>query len=87
MDLNQHKKEFDKILEHFRVEAASIRTGRAASSLVDEIIVENYGARYKMKELATITIPEHVLLFLTAALFIPMIIMWMKLRKRGKKKE
>src|SRR3990167_3651087 len=58
MDLNQHKKEFDKILEHFRVEAASIRTGRAASSLVDEIIVENYGARYKMKELATITIPE-----------------------------
>ena len=58
MDLNQHKKEFDKVVEHFKNEASLIRTGRAASSLVDEIIVENYGTRYKMKELATISIPE-----------------------------
>ena len=34
MDLNQHKKEFDKVVEHFKVEAVSIRTGRAVASFV-----------------------------------------------------
>ena len=58
MDLNQHKKEFDKVVEHFKVEAVSIRTGRAVASLVDEITVEHYGGKYKLKELATISIPE-----------------------------
>ncbi len=58
MDLNQNKKEFDKVVEHFKNEASSIRTGRAASSLVDEIVVEHYGSKYKLKELATISIPD-----------------------------
>ena len=58
MDLNQHKKEFDKVIEHFKGEAGSIRTGRATSSLVDEITVEHYGGKYQVKELATISIPE-----------------------------
>ena len=58
MDLNQHKKEFDKVIEHFKGEASSIRTGRAVSSLVDEIFVEHYGGKYQIKELATISIPE-----------------------------
>ena len=58
MDLNQHKKEFDKVVEYFKGEASSIRTGRAVSSLVDEISVEHYGGKYQIKELATISIPE-----------------------------
>jgi len=58
MDINQHKKEFEKVIEHFKGEAGSIRTGRATSSLVDEISVEHYGGRYQIKELASISIPE-----------------------------
>ncbi|MDP3731326.1 MAG: ribosome recycling factor [bacterium] len=58
MDLNSHKKEFDKVIEHFKGEASSIRTGRAVSSLVDEISVEHYGGKYQIKELASISIPE-----------------------------
>ena len=58
MNLNEHKKEFDKVIEHFKGEAGSIRTGRATSSLVDEIRVEHYGSKYQIKELATISIPE-----------------------------
>lgn len=58
MNIDQHKKEFDKAIEHFKGEAGSIRTGRAASSLVDEISVEYYGGKYQIKELATISIPE-----------------------------
>ena len=58
MNINDHKKEFEKVVEHFKGEASSIRTGRATSSLVDEITVEHYGGKYQMKELATISIPE-----------------------------
>ena len=58
MNINDHKKEFEKVVEHFKGEAGSIRTGRAASSLVDEISVEHYGGKYQIKELATISIPE-----------------------------
>lgn len=58
MDLNQHKKEFDKAVEHFKSEIATIRTGRATPSLVEEIAVEHYGGKYQIKELATITVPE-----------------------------
>lgn len=58
MDLSQHKKEFEKVMEHFKREAGSIRTGRATSSLVDEITVEHYGGKYQIKELATVSIPE-----------------------------
>jgi len=58
MDLNQHKKEFDKAIEYFRNEVASIRTGRAAVSLVDEITVQHYGGRLKIKEMATVSVPE-----------------------------
>ena len=58
MDLSIHKKEFDKIIEHFKNETGSIRTGRAAASLIDEIMIEHYGGKYKLKELATISIPE-----------------------------
>lgn len=58
MDINQHKKDFEKVVEHFKTEAASIRTGRATSSLVDEITVEHYGGKYQIKELATISVPE-----------------------------
>lgn len=58
MNINDHKKEFEKVVEHFKGEAGSIRTGRATSSLVDEITVEHYGGKYQIKELATISVPE-----------------------------
>lgn len=58
MDISSHKKEFEKVVEHFKTDAASIRTGRATSSLLDEITVEHYGGKYQIKELASISIPE-----------------------------
>ena len=58
MNPGDHKKEFDKVIEHFKGDASSIRTGRAVSSLVDEISVEHYGGKYQVKELASISIPE-----------------------------
>ncbi len=55
----QRKKDFDAALEFAKAEAAGIRTGRAHPSLVEDIPVEYMGARMRIKELATITTPEH----------------------------
>lgn len=54
----QKKKDFDGALEHAKSEAASIRTGRANASMVEDLPVEYYGSRMTIKELGTITVPE-----------------------------
>lgn len=39
-------------------ELKGIRTGRASAGLVDSVLVECYGAKMPMKQVATITVPE-----------------------------
>lgn len=56
--INARKKDFDAALEAAKNEAASIRTGRANPSLVEDIQVEYMGSRSRIKELAGITTPE-----------------------------
>ncbi|MFH1175697.1 MAG: ribosome recycling factor [bacterium] len=56
--LSELSQEFSKVLEHFKKELAGIRTGRAHSSLVEDILVESYGSKMPLKQLASISIPE-----------------------------
>lgn len=56
--INQRKKDFDAVFEFAKNEAAGIRTGRANSSLVEDIQIDYMGSRLRIKELATINIPE-----------------------------
>jgi ribosome recycling factor len=56
--ISQRKKDFDAAFEFAKKEAATIRTGRANPSMVEDIPVEYVGTRLRMKELATITTPE-----------------------------
>ena len=56
--LNQRKSEFESILDHYRSDISSIRTGRATPALVEDVPVEAYGQRMTIKELASITTPE-----------------------------
>ncbi len=56
--INQRKKDIDGIFEFAKNEAAGIRTGRASTSLVEDIQVDYMGSRLKIKELASINIPE-----------------------------
>lgn len=56
--IQQKKRDFDGVLEHARTEIAGIRTGRANSSMIEDVQVEYMGSRLKIKELATITVPE-----------------------------
>lgn len=56
--IHQKKPSFDAVLEFYKTDIASIRTGRATPALVEDIAVEAYGQRMTVKELATITAPE-----------------------------
>jgi len=56
--IEQKKGEFEQALEHFKKEISSLRTGRAQATLVENIMVEAYGAQTPLKQLAAISIPE-----------------------------
>ena len=62
--INQRKKDFDGVFEFAKNGVASIRTGRAHSSMVEDIKVDYMGSKLKIKELATITTPEPRVLFI-----------------------
>jgi len=52
------KSRMEKVIEDFRHKLASVRTGRASTSLLDNISVEYYGAPMPLNQLATIHAPE-----------------------------
>src|SRR3989304_2539381 len=51
-----------KAVEALRRELASIRGGRARTSLVDHVKVEHYGSIMPLNQLATVSVPEPRLL-------------------------
>ncbi len=57
--LKETEKDMKKSVEHFRGEIAGIRTGRASTALVEELKVEYYGSKVPLKQLGTISVPEH----------------------------
>lgn len=56
--INQKKGSFDSVLDFYKNDIASIRTGRATPAIVEDIALDVYGQRMSIKELATITAPE-----------------------------
>ena len=60
MDDTQVKKNLEEILASVRTDLASIRTGRATSSMVDNVEVMAYGGtqRLKVNELATVSVKD-----------------------------
>lgn len=58
-DLIDSKRDaFEKAVDHFAGEAAKIRTGRANPALVEGLMVDYYGTRTPLKQMASITVPE-----------------------------
>jgi ribosome recycling factor len=65
MDVNDLKelyaearKRMDGQVEHVRREMAGVRTGRANTALVENIMVEAYGAKLPLNQVASLSIPE-----------------------------
>lgn len=56
--INTAEKRLDEALAFFKTELTKIRTGRATPSLVDHFVVEAYGSRSPLKQLASITSPD-----------------------------
>lgn len=56
--LNQKITDFEKIFNFYKSDITSIRTGRATPALVEDIIVDIYGQKMRVKELASMSVPE-----------------------------
>ena len=54
------KEKLEKIKEFFENEIRSVRTGRANSILVEDIKIDVYGSSMRVKDCASITIPDAV---------------------------
>lgn len=65
MTTSELKNKLNQTFEHFKGEIASIRTGRATTSLVEEIVVDAYGAKMTIKELGSITTPDAQLILIS----------------------
>ncbi len=56
--INRVKPEMDKVISFLERELSKIRTGRASSSLVEDIVVDCFGQKLPLKQLASISSPE-----------------------------
>ena len=67
MDLEDVKVKFVKVVDFVRQDISSIRTGRATTSLVENIVIGAYGNTTKMRvlELATISVADAQSLVIT----------------------
>lgn len=67
MDLSETKQKMGKVLEVLKGDLSTVRTGRAAPSLVENIVIGAYGGltRLKVLELATISASDPQTLLVT----------------------
>lgn len=59
---NEYLAQFTKAFDHTSQEIAALRTGRASVQLLDEVMVEAYGTRMKLNEVASLSAPDASLL-------------------------
>lgn len=57
-DLNDIERRMKGALSNLQSEFAGLRTGRASASLLDPIMVEAYGARMPLNQVASVNVPE-----------------------------
>jgi ribosome recycling factor len=56
--LSRYKDRMDKAVAALKEEFASLRTGRASASLLDQVMVEAYGSTTPLNAVASISVPE-----------------------------
>jgi len=52
------KQPFDKVIEHLKQELSSLRIGRASAGLVENIVIDSYGAKVPLIHVASISTPD-----------------------------
>jgi ribosome recycling factor len=56
--LDALKERMQKSIASFKDELTGLRTGRASASLLEPVMVEAYGGKMPLNQLATVTVPE-----------------------------
>lgn len=62
--LKELETRLENVLTAVKKDLATVRTGRAKPSVVEEVMVEAYGSMMTLKELATITVPDTSLILI-----------------------
>lgn len=56
--IEKSKINFEKTVTHFKENLGKVRTGRASTALVDNLMVDYYGAVSPLKQMASVSVPE-----------------------------
>lgn len=56
--IEEYREEFEKAVEYVKKNVSSLRTGRANASMLNNIMVNVYGAPTPLEHVATISVPE-----------------------------
>ncbi|HCW32051.1 MAG: ribosome recycling factor, ribosome recycling factor [Candidatus Peregrinibacteria bacterium GW2011_GWF2_39_17] len=56
--IQQANLEFEKIIEHLRQEFSRLQVGQANAALVESMLIDVYGAKQPLKNLANISVPD-----------------------------
>ena len=57
-DLPRYRERMDKAVVALKDEFASLRTGRASASLLDQVMVEAYGSTVPLNQCGSVSVPE-----------------------------
>jgi ribosome recycling factor len=57
-NLSKHRERMDKAIGALKEEFSSLRTGRASVGLLDQIVVEAYGANVPINQVGAVSVPE-----------------------------
>jgi ribosome recycling factor len=60
--LLESEDKMDKAVEHLRQQFRTVRTGRASAGLVEHLRVDYYGSPTELRQLATITVPDPLMI-------------------------
>lgn len=64
-DTKPYEVKMDQVLEHFSEELKKIRTGRAHPDMLSSVLVEAYGSKMPLNQVANVTAPEPQQLLVT----------------------
>ena len=56
--LEQVKKKMNGVIEHLKLDLKGLRTGRANPAILDTVMVEVYGTHVKLRDIASVSVPE-----------------------------
>ena len=64
-DLEDLKRRMNSAVHVYKEELAGLRTGRASTHLLEPVVVEAYGARMPLNQVATVSVPESRMLLVS----------------------